>query len=411
MTLTHRERVLIALDHREPDRVPWDLWATPEVMDRLRTHFNLPDEESVLRRLDVDLRTFYGPSTEKGVRPLLPVGPEGASHKRGLTPFSSPDAEGLVADLWGVKRKVVKVEGRGFEWSYKHLAASPLATAVTVADVESYGGWPDPAKWDYSGVAGTCRGFAGCAVVNAGDRLDRTAQLKCAMYLRGVEQIFMDLIQNPAVAEAIFERIYVYFMEYNRRIFEAAQIRTAGQASRATPSVLNPKSKIENPKLSLIDIFMMGDDFGSQHGPLVSVPMWRRFFKKRFRDYIDLAHRFGIRVMHHTCGSVRDLIGEFIDCGLDVLQSLQPQAAGMDLAELKREFGRHIAFHGSVDIQGALPHGSPDDVRAEVKAKMAAGKPGGGFIISTAHNIQPDTPTENIVALFEACREFGDYAS
>jgi uroporphyrinogen decarboxylase len=237
------------------------------------------------------------------------------------------------------------------------------------------------------------------------------------MYLRGVEQIFMDLIQNPAVAEAIFENIYAYFMEYNRRVFDAAQVPPAGPAGPpggredARAAVLNPKSKIQHPKLSFIDIFMMGDDFGSQHGPLVSVPMWRRFFKKRFRDYIDLAHRFGIRVMHHTCGSVRDLIGEFIDCGLDVLQSLQPQAAGMDLAELKREFGKDIAFHGSVDIQGALPHGSPDDVRAEVKTKMAAGKPGGGFIISTAHNIQPDTPTENIVALFDACREFGDYAS
>ena len=154
---------------------------------------------------------------------------------------------------------------------------------------------------------------------------------------------------------------------------------------------------------------MMGDDFGTQTGPIVSPAMWRRFFKRRFRDFIDLAHRFGIRVMHHTCGSVRALIPHFIDCGLDILQSLQPQAAGMDLGELKREFGREICFHGSVDIQGALPHGAPDDVRAEVKERMAAGKPGGGFIISTAHNILPDTPTENILALFEAYREYGWY--
>ena len=154
---------------------------------------------------------------------------------------------------------------------------------------------------------------------------------------------------------------------------------------------------------------MMGDDFGTQNGPIVSVPMWRRFFKRRFRDFIDLAHRFGIKVMHHTCGSVQALIPEFIDCGLDILQSLQPRAAGMDLGELKREFGKDIALHGSIDIQQTLPRGTPEDVRREVKARMDAGKPGGGFIICTAHNIQPDTPVENVIALFDAYREFGGY--
>jgi hypothetical protein len=233
---------------------------------------------------------------------------------------------------------------------------------------------------------------------------------------------------NEAVAEAIFERIYRYFMAYNRRVFEAAAVTPTHQESGnskfetrnskeevsdgrrdAPPSISNPQSKIQNPKLSLIDIFMMGDDFGTQHGPIVSPSMWRRFFRRRFRDYVDLAHAFGIRVMHHTCGSVRALIPDLIDCGLDVLQSVQPQAEGMDLAGLKREFGRDIAFHGSIDIQGALPHGTPADVRREVKSRMEAGKPGGGFIISTAHNILPDTPTENIVALFDAYREYGAY--
>jgi uroporphyrinogen decarboxylase len=448
--MTHRERVLKALSHNEPDRCPWDLWATPEVMERLREYVAKtgtapvpsPSEgcraltqetgdEAVFRHFDVDLRSFYGPSHAGQAAKTLPGG--------------------IVEDLWGVKREVVTVEGAGYRWTYKHLVESPLAGATSVADVENYRGWPDPAAWDFASVAGMCRRFHGdvahppssvsssayvaqppsagassskqpqpsqarapvlhkqqeqqdYAVVNMGDRLDRTAQLKPAMYLRGVEQILADLIENEALADAIFERIYRYFMSYNRRVFEAA---TVSANSAASP--VNPKSKSQNPKLCLIDVFMMGDDFGTQHGAMVSPAMWRRFFKKRFRDYIDLAHAFSIKVMHHTCGSVRPLIGEFIDCGLDILQSVQPQAEGMDLAELKREFGKDIAFHGSVDIQGALPHGTPADVRREVKQRMAAGKPGGGFIISTAHNILPDTPTENIVALFEAYREFGAY--
>lgn len=425
--MTHCERVLKALAHEEADRVPWDLWAAPEVMERLRAHLadrgtacRAParrDDEAVLRHFDVDLRTIRGPSY---------AGQEMRTYPGGI-----------VEDLWGVKRKLVTVEQGGYRWSYKHVVEHPLADARTVADIENYPGWPDPDAWDFSNVAAECRRYRNFAVVNRGDRLDRTAQLKPAMYLRGTEQILVDLATNPALAEAVFQHIHDYFMAYNRRVFEASMVpakdpsplqgegRGEGGNSltrKLTPSPLpsppygergvmerrEGRSEGRIPR-SLIDIFMMGDDFGTQHGPIVSPDMWRRFFRKRFRESIDLAHSFGILVCHHTCGSVRALIGEFIDCGLDILQSIQPQAKGMDLAELKREFGARICFHGSIDIQGALPHGTPEDVRREVRTRMEAGKPGGGFIISTAHNILPDTPTQNILALFEAYREYGSY--
>jgi len=250
------------------------------------------------------------------------------------------------------------------------------------------------------------------------------------MYLCGTDQIFVDLAARPDVAEAIFQQIHDYFMAYNRNVFEAAAAPSPSQGVADAPRPLwrrregrgeGGSAEIGNADqdastggqatggTNAIDIFMTGDDFGAQNGPLVSPEMWRRFFKRRFRETIDLAHSFNIKVMHHTCGSVRALVGEFIDCGLDVLQSLQPQAEGMDLAELKKEFGADIAFHGSIDIQGTLPRGTPEDVRREVKTRMEAGKRGGGFIISTAHNILPDTPTENILALFDAYREYGAY--
>jgi uroporphyrinogen decarboxylase len=367
--VTSRGRVLTALRHEQPDRVPRDFWAAPEVFAALRERLGLPSEEAVLDRFDTDLRAIPGPSY---------AGQE-------LRSWVTPEGP-VVEDLWGVRRLVKTVRRGDIEWSYKHALKPPLARATTAADVAAYDRWPDPAAWDYGTLASQCEGVRrrGRAAVNAGDRLDRTAQLKTVMYLRGMEQTYIDLRANPEVSEAIIGRVRDYFLAYNERVFE-----TAGH---------------------LIDIFMMGDDFGGQDGPLIAPGLWRRLFRPGFRAYIELAHRYGIPVMHHTCGSVVELIPDFIECGLDILQSLQPRARGMDLATLKREYGRDLAFHGSVDIQETLPRGSAADVRQEVAARMEAGRPGGGFIICTAHALQPDVPLGNILALIDAYEEFGQYS-
>jgi len=358
-----RERVLAAIDHREPDRVPIDFWAVPEIMNRLQHHYGISDEERLLEYLGVDMRVVWGPSY---------AGLEMRCY-----------ADGTVEDLWGVRRRVITFGEGEKRGSYKELAFSPLASAMTVREIENYPGWPSPDWWDYSMIAEQCARFSGYCVGFAGDRLDRTSQLKTAMYLRGIEQIMIDLVKNPALVECMLEHITAYYLEYNRRVFEAAGER--------------------------IDVFMMGDDFGMQAGPMMSVAMWQRYFEKGFRAYIDLAHHYGIQVMHHTCGAVRPLIPLFIDAGLDILQSLQPRAADMDLAGLKREFGHDLVLHGSVDIQRTLPFGTPDDVRAEVRQRLEVGKPDGGFIICTAHNIQVDVPLTNVLALVEAYQEYTWY--
>lgn len=357
--MTHRDRVLAALAHHRPDRTPWDYWATDEVTKRLMARLRAVSKEELLRSLDVDLRYVAGPSL---------VGQELRRH---------PD--GSVEDLWGVRR-LEKTVGGGQGFSYKHVVQSPLATAQTPEDVEAYARWPSADWWDYSALREQCLAHEGYAVVNAGDRLDRTAQLKPMMYLRGMEQTYVDLAENPAVAQTLIERIVAYYLDHNTRVFEAAG--------------------------DLLHIFMMGDDFGTQQGPMMSLAMWRRYFRPGFASFIALAHRYGLRVMHHTCGSVVDLIPDFIECGLDILQSLQPRAVGMDLARLRREYGRHLCFHGGIDIQGVLPHGTPHDVREHVRQQREAAGDAGGYILCTAHNIQVDTPIENVLALFEAYAEF-----
>ncbi len=353
---------MAAVAQQEPDRVPVDLWVAREVRQRLTEYFGC-DYDSLLDMLGVDFRVVQGPRY---------AGPEIEAH---------PD--GTVGDVWGVRRQTVTYGEGASRGTYLEVAHSPLATMTTVREIEQYDGWPSPDWWDCSHIADECRRHAGKCVVYAGDRLDRTAQLKTAMYLRGVEQIMLDLVLNPAIVECIVAHITSYFLDLNRRVFQAAA--------------------------DAFDIFMMGDDFGMQTGLLVSPQKWERFFEPGFRQYIDLAHAHGIKVMHHTCGAVEPLIPRFIDAGLDILQSLQPRAAGMDLAVLKKRYGSHLCLQGSIDIQQTMPYGRPEDVRHEVRERMRVGKPGGGFIICTAHNLQADVPTENIVALLEAYHEFAPY--
>jgi uroporphyrinogen decarboxylase len=363
--MTHRERALMAVKHQEPDRVPIDNWMVPEIQKRTMEYYGCDNYEELLQFLGVDFRNNYGPSYV------------GQAFKK------FPD--GTVADLWGVRRKVVTYgKGTSHEGTYSEVAESPLEQLTSLEEIENYPGWASSDWWDYSKVKEECAKYhPEYCVINVGDRLDRTAQLKPMMYLRGIQQAFVDLAVNPKIVEAIRNHIVNYFVEYNHRVFKGAD----GE----------------------IDIFMMGDDVGGQTGPLLSLEMWRRYFKNGFKTYIDIAHQYGIPVMYHTCGDVRQFIPDFIECGLDILQSLQPKATNMDIKKLKQEFGKDIAFQGGMDIQHTLPLGSPVDVRNMVKYAMESAKASGGYIICTAHNIQVDTPIENVTALFEAYHEFGGY--
>ncbi|MHB8897635.1 MAG: uroporphyrinogen decarboxylase family protein [Thermoguttaceae bacterium] len=360
-----RQRVALAFDHKEPDRVPIDYWATPTVTARLLDHFGLATEEELLEHLDVDFRYVDGPKY---------VGPEPAVH-----------ADGSVEDHWGVPRVRVKLGSGGEESVYQEVLHFPLKEARSVAEIRDYPRWPSPDWFDYGCVAGQVAEArrTGKVVVFMGDRMNRCAQLKPAMYLRGIDQILLDLALEPEIAEYLFGRISEFYLEYLRRTLEAG----GGQ----------------------IDVVMMGDDFGTQKGLFMSPAMWRRFVRPGFKAFIDLARRHGCKVAHHSCGSIQPILPDLIECGLDILNPVQPDVVDMDRRELKVRYGDRLSFHGSISIQRTLPFGTPDDVRNEVRERMETLASGGGFIFCTAHNIQADTPTENIVALFEAYRELGRY--
>ena len=360
-----RRRVFLALDHHEPDRAPVDYWATSTVNANLLDHFGLSTQEELLEHLDVDFRYIDGPRY---------AGPEPNVHQ-----------DGSIEDHWGVPRVRVEV-GSGRQASlYREVLNFPLRDAKSVDDLRDYPKWPSPDWFDYDCVADQVAEArrTGKVVVFMGDRLNRCAQLKPAMYLRGIDQILLDLALAPEVAEYIFQRIAAFYLEYARRTFEAAG--------------------------GGIDVFMTGDDFGTQKGLFMSPEMWRRFLRPGFKAFADLGRRYGCKVTHHSCGSIKPIIPDMIECGLDILNPIQPDVNDMDRRELKRRFGDRLCFHGSISIQRTLPFGTPDDVRNEVRERFESLGPGGGFIFCTAHNIQADTPTENVVALFEAYRTVGRY--
>jgi uroporphyrinogen decarboxylase len=356
--MTSRERALLALEHKAGDRIPVDFWATAAVAQRLEAELGLSYTE-FLDRYDVDLRYIEGPTY---------VGP--------------PLADGT--DIWGVTRSTVPA-GTGAGECYSEVTQAPLGSVESVEEILAYGHWPDADLFDYSLIEAQCDAIRReeRVVVFMGDRLNRVAQLKPAMYLRGTENILVDLAVRPDIARTIFLKIREFYLGYLERILAAA-----------------------NGK---IDMVLTGDDFGAQHGLLISIGMWREFIRPGFSAYIDVVKQHGAVAMHHTCGSVPELIPDMVDCGLNVLQSVQPEAAGMSLVELKERFGNQICFQGGISIQKTMPYGSPEDVRREVRAIAGTVKPDGGYIFCTSHNIQADTPTKNIIALVEAYHDYGNY--
>jgi uroporphyrinogen decarboxylase len=267
--------------------------------------------------------------------------------------------------------------------SYENVLSHPLADAKTVADILDYPLWPSPDWFDYSVIADQCRQAGDRCVMFMGDRLNRIAQLKPAMYVRGIEQILIDMMAEPDIFHAIVDRIAAFYDEYLQRILQAA----AGG----------------------IDVVVTGDDFGAQESLLCNPSLWRQMIQPNFRKFIDISHSYRVPVMHHTCGSVWEILPDLVSCGLDILNPIQPDARDMDPRRLKAAFGDRLTFHGGVSIQKNLPFGTADDVRREVRDLMAAMKPGGGFWVCTAHNIQADVPPGNTLALFEAYHEFGRY--
>jgi len=347
--MNHYERVLAAIEQRAIDRFPTDIWCVQEVRERLLAYCGAEEWSAVLDALDID-----------GIIHLAPpyIGPQ------------PPDlGEALRQDEWGfVSRRQDYATG-----VYWEQVGYPLAEAETIADLDAYA-WPDPEDYDYSALPDLCARWSGRAV-----EVGYTAIFYWHNRLRGLALSLMDLALKPEFSRHLIRRIAEFFYEYHGRCYEAA-----GEAMQLT---------------------QVTDDFGSQKGLLISRAMIAEYYEEYIRRAIAQAKGYGIKVFHHDDGAILSLIPDLIAWGIDVLNPIQWRCAGMDREVIGREFGGRVCFHGGMDNQETLPFGAVADVRAELADNLRMlGASGTGYIIAPCHNIQANTPIENILALYEAPR-------
>jgi uroporphyrinogen decarboxylase len=347
--MTSRERVMTAFAHREPDRVPCWCGASPGFWAKARSEFGL-DDEGLRLRLGDDFRRVF--SVFRG--PQRPLSPEATSR----SPF-------------GVERS-----GIGYGQPLSH----PLKLA-TIAELRAYP-WPDPDWVDVSSIPAEAESFGGEFAILGGEWAPFWHD---AIDLVSMEGLYLRMFDEPEFVEELLGRIVDFYWQVSRRIFESA-----GEA---------------------IDIFFIGNDLGSQTGPLIGEGLFRRFLMPPLKCLIDLGHHYGHRVMLHCCGGFAPLIPAMIEAGLDGLHAVQPGCHGMELAGLKGRFGARILFNGAIDSHHVLIEGTPGLVRRKTREVIDIMKSGGGFVAGASHDwILEETPLENVLAMFDAIHEYGRYS-
>jgi uroporphyrinogen decarboxylase len=339
-----KERVLTSLSWQEPDRVPVQIYLTPEMRIKLSNHFK---GQNIAECLGIDFRS---------------VGPE---HRGKLRETH----DGITYDIWGSGYKHIE---NGSAGTYDEAVVLPLAKLKTMDDVENYP-WPNSDDFEYSGVAQQCeevKAFAIC-LGGAGD----PDIVNGVSRGRGMEQVLIDIVLRDEVGMAIIDKRVDILYEVLRRSLEAADGK--------------------------VDILCLGEDTGNQNGRMVSPKDFNEVFEPRLKRFYDLAHEFGAKAMMHSCGDSHDIMPTFIEMGLDVLDAMQPEPAGMDPEIIRNVCKGRLAFCGLISTQQTLPHGSIEDCRAEARHRLDFIAQGGGCIFSPAHCIQPDTPIENVLAIYE----------
>ena len=370
--MTHRERFAAAAARQPADRAVFDLCGSPQTLvdyqvtkERLCALLGVTGKKQgdfcvdarVLEILDIDTRLVGGMPTPK------------SSHTR--------EENGVVYDSWGIGYK----ETNG----HFEICHNPLEGA-DIDEVVSYE-FPDPENIDanllkaWSGQAEFLRGNTDYAVVAEHPVLG-VLELGCWMF--GFDDFLYRLAGEPEMVHVFFQRV----LDYQKKVIE----------------------KYYGALGKYIDCTTSGDDFGTQAGPFMSAAMFDELIKPYLKERISYTRKFMDGFFYqHTCGSVHNLIPSLIDCGVDILNPIQPGAYMMEPERLKSDFGDKIAFWGGIDTQHLLPEGTARQVKDEVKRILRIMDVNGGYILAPAHTIQYDVPAENVIAIYEGAKEYYEY--
>ena len=351
-SITPYERVEMSIERRQPDRIPFDFWAVDEIINSLKETLSLERYEDVLQFLGIDCRVvtpkYIGPEKEK-----LP--------------------DGSYYEIFGSHRKKITNEYS----TYEEYASYPLANAQSLKDIESYEHWPKQEYWDWNTLPEIINNIN--KKVRYHIRYELGGIFETAWGLYGLDKFLIDLIQQPKLPLAIMDCVTTILINNFKQVMEHAE--------------------------GMIDMVYTYDDVATQNGLLMSEKMWRKYVLPFHQKLNKEIKKYNIKIMYHSCGAIYDLIDPLIDeMQIDVLNPLQPRAAKMNMRVIKENFGSKVSFHGAIDIQHTMPHGTIEEVQSEAMERCKILGEGGGYICTTAHYIQADTPIENILALYATDR-------
>lgn len=382
--MTSKERILVALSHREPDRVPFDIGGIPPTSISIGAYQNLltfmqwPEEaetgdiamqqaklsEAFLQRFQVDTRRLRY-----------------RTQRSWNLDIQQQEGYALFFDEWGAGWKMPQIGGKNY-FIFHH----PLSQVET-DDLPRYP-WPDPLDpYRLEGLeeeAPILKGKSDPALVLWGPLSQGMFQF--AAQLEGTERFFMNLVLDPFRVEWVMDKL----LEMRLRFFLWALERLS----------------------DWVDVVGVGDDFGHQKSQWLSLEMFRKFIKPRYSElFLTLKRRFRVKILFHSCGAIYPFIPDMIEMGVDILNPIQLGAVGMgDTRKLKREFGDVLTFWGGgVDVQTTLPFSTPQLIKDEVKRRINDLAPGGGFIFTPTQSIQPDIPPENFMTMWRALQDYGIY--
>jgi len=355
--MTSRERVRAAMARQIPDRVPINYMSNPGIHARLLQHFGLAADDSagLKRCLGVDFGGVGAPYIGPRLHPEIPG--------RQVDPAS------------GIRRMYIEHEDGGY-WDFCDFPLKDAAFEV----IENWP-MPSPDHYDYNRVSLRCSQMGDLAVYVGNPGLADI--MNSSGMIMGVEQTMMDIVDPDSPLQRYTDRRLGLQLAVLQRTLEAAGGR--------------------------IDFLWMGEDLGTQRGPIISMETYRRFLRPRHQKFVDLARSYNLPVMIHCCGSSSWAFDEFVQMGINVVDTLQPEAKDMSPAYLKQRFGDRLAFHGCISTAGPVAYGSVEDVRQNVRQTLEIMMPGGGYCLAPTHCLQDNSPTENVVAMYETARQYGQY--
>lgn len=351
--MLHIERFKNSIARKAFDRIPMSISLSQEMADILLRYTGQDYNTLVYKTLDVDRRS---------------VSP------RYIGPPSKKYPDGSYENIFGVRMRDVNY-GHG---QYTEAVGFPLANAGSVGEILRHS-WPSAAWYDYNSIKETLDKYPDYPFTVGYHALGWFS-----WDTRGMSQFLEDLILEPKIADAIIHEVSDFGYEYFIRLFSAG------------------KDYVDKNFTAI----HLADDWGTQEGLMISIDLFRRYFKSHYRRIIDIAHAAGVLVEFHCCGSAVELIPEFINIGVDILNPIQTSAKGMTPHLLKEKYGNEIAFSGGVDVQTVLPFSTPLQIRDEVFYLLDTMGKNGGYIIEPSHAIQVGTPPENILAMYKAVYEY-----